>query len=100
MLADVHSRYHRPMFIAETGHFGVGRAPWIRDIAGDVQRAIANGVPIEGICLYPILDRHDWHNESHWHNSGLWDLARNGNGEYERVLHQEYAAALRECQVP
>lgn len=98
MLEDTYRRYERPLFIAETGHFGIGRAPWIRDIAADVGRAIAAGTPVEGVCLYPIIDRPDWQNENHWHNSGLWDLHRNGTGDFERVLHAEYAAALGECQ--
>jgi beta-glucosidase/6-phospho-beta-glucosidase/beta-galactosidase len=94
MLANIHRRYGRPMFMAETGHFGAGRAAWVLDIAADVDRAIAEGVPMEGICLYPIIDRFDWHDETHWHNSGLWNLRRNGNGQFDRVLHREYADAL------
>jgi hypothetical protein len=53
---------------------------------------------MEGICLYPILDRPDWEDPDHWHNSGLWDLRRNGNGALERVLNQEYAAELLRSQ--
>ena len=56
-----------------------------------------NGVPVEGICLYPILDRYDWTDKNHWHNSGLWDF-REKAGAYQRVLNPEYALALREMQ--
>jgi beta-glucosidase/6-phospho-beta-glucosidase/beta-galactosidase len=98
LLAGVYRRYKRPLFIAETGHFGIGRAPWITDFTGEVKLARENGVPVEGICLYPILDRFDWHDENHWHNSGLWDLRRNGSGDYERVLNSEYVAALKTVQ--
>lgn len=98
MLADVHRRYGRPIFVAETGHFGTGRAGWIEDVTGDVVRARQQGVPVEGICIYPLLDRHDWFREDHWHNSGLWDLKRLDDGRYERVLNTDYASALQRCR--
>ena len=56
------------------------------------------GVPVEGICLYPILDRFDWEDQSHWHNSGLWDYASYRNGSCQRVLNPEYAAALQQAR--
>ena len=39
----------------------------------------------------------DWNDDSHWHNSGLWDLVRNG-GQLERVINPAYAAELRHSQ--
>jgi hypothetical protein len=95
LLKEVHERYRRPVFMAETSHFGVGRAPWLREIASEIVEARRSGVPLEGICLYPILDRPDWENLDHWHNSGLWDLRRAEDGTLERVLVAEYAAELR-----
>jgi hypothetical protein len=77
--------------MAETSHFGSGRARWIREIAAEVCAARGIGVPIEGVCLYPILDRPDWEDLSHWHNSGLWDLVPNGGNRLARVLNPEYA---------
>jgi hypothetical protein len=98
LLAEVYERYRRPLFIAETSHYGVGRADWIREIADEALQARKNGVPLEGVCLYPILDRFDWEDCTHWHNSGLWDMVLNGDGRYLRVLHEEYADALRNAQ--
>lgn len=98
LLTEVYERYHRTFFISETSHFGVGRAPWIHEIAVEVKKARDLGVPVEGICLYPILDRHDWEDETHWHNSGLWDLAPNGSGKLRRVLNDVYARELRCAQ--
>ena len=54
------------------------------------------GVPMEGITIYPIIDRPDWDNLDHWHNSGLWDLIPDEQGVLQRVLNQEYAAVFRE----
>lgn len=98
LLTEVYERYHRTFFISETSHFGVGRAPWIHEIAVEVKKARDLGVPVEGICLYPILDRHDWEDDTHWHNSGLWDLAPNGAGKLRRVLNDVYARELRCAQ--
>jgi UDP-galactopyranose mutase len=97
LLEETWLRYRRPLYVAETSHFGVGRPRWIREIAHEVMMARANGVPVEGICLYPILDRYDWTDKTHWHNSGLWDFRENANG-YQRILNPEYAHALREMQ--
>jgi len=98
LLAEVYERYRRPLFIAETSHYGVGRADWLNEIATEVHQAVQASVPIEGVCLYPILDRFDWEDPAHWHNSGLWDMVPNGSGRYRRVLHQQYAEALRRAQ--
>ena len=97
ILAEVYDRYRRPLFIGETSHVGVGRAEWLREIAAELWSANDSGVPLEGVCLFPIIDRMDWNNEHHWHNSGLWDLVMK-NGRLERVLHEEYAQELRHSQ--
>ncbi|WP_448187827.1 beta-glucosidase [Azospirillum sp. sgz301742] len=65
MLADVWERYRRPILVAETGAEGAARAPWLRYVAGEVMAAIQAGVPVQGICLYPILDYPGWTNERH-----------------------------------
>lgn len=98
LLAEVYERYRRPLFISETSHFGAGRGLWLREIYEEVRTAIGNGVPLEGITLYPIIDRPDWDDLGHWHNSGLWDLVPDEQGILRRVLNEEYAAVLREVQ--
>jgi hypothetical protein len=98
LLVGIHERYRRPLLIAETSHYGIGRAPWLREVAAESVLALRSGVPLEGVCLYPILDRFDWENPAHWHNSGLFDMQPNGSGPYKRVLNSEYAEALREAQ--
>ena len=54
-----------------------GRA-WLNEVARECRLAIDRGVPLEGVCLYPILDRFDWEDCTHWHNSGLFDMQKNG----------------------
>jgi UDP-galactopyranose mutase len=98
LLDRVYQRYHRPLFMAETSHFGAGRGRWITEIASEVCLAHSIGVPLEGICIYPIIDRPDWQDLNHWHNSGLWDLVPGENGQLQRVLVQDYAEDLRRAQ--
>jgi len=98
LLEEAWHRYRRPIFIGETSHVGAGRAEWLRELTGEVCLALRRGVPLEGICLYPIIDRFDWDDPGHWHNSGLWDLARDGDGTLRRVLCDPYAAELARCQ--
>jgi hypothetical protein len=97
LIRTVWDRYQRPLFVAETSHFGAGRPRWIREIGREVYESRREGTPVEGVCLFPILDRYDWENRNHWHNSGLWDLNQNGAG-LDRVINREYAEALTEAQ--
>ena len=98
LLQSVYERYARPMLIAETGHRGVRRGRWIREVAEEVRRARGAGVPVEGICLYPLIDRPDWHNPQHWHDCGFWDVEVTADGRRERHLNGEFAAGLRAAQ--
>jgi beta-glucosidase/6-phospho-beta-glucosidase/beta-galactosidase len=97
LLSEVYDRYDRPMLLSETSHFGTGRGRWIREVADEVQQALAMGVPIEGVCIYPIIDRPDWDDPNHWHNSGLWDLKPGEGNRLDRVLCEEYAEELRQA---
>ena len=98
LLQEVHRRYDRPMIISETSHFGEGRARWLREVAEEVATARALGVPLEGLCIYPIIDRPDWDDPARWHNSGVWDLCRSADGRLERVPCVEYVEELRAAQ--
>jgi beta-glucosidase/6-phospho-beta-glucosidase/beta-galactosidase len=98
MLAEIWRRYQRPLYLAETSHFGSGRGRWIQEIGDEVCRAWAAGTPVAGVCLYPILDRYDWSDSGHWHNSGLWDIVSNRSTRLERVPNSQYAAAFLDTQ--
>jgi hypothetical protein len=98
LLETVHRRYHRPLVLSETSHVGAGRARWIREVARGVRTALRRNIPVHGICLYPIIDRPDWDDPGHWHNSGLWDLEENGAGALERRLCEPYAAMVERMQ--
>ncbi|WP_276484191.1 amine oxidase [Paraflavitalea pollutisoli] len=95
---SVWQRYHLPMVLSETSHPGIDRPAWIHHIGEQVQIVQQQGMPIWGVCLYPIIDRPDWDNLHHWHHSGLWDTAPGSNNATTRILHEAYATALRQVQ--
>jgi beta-glucosidase/6-phospho-beta-glucosidase/beta-galactosidase len=98
LLREVYHRYRRPLLISETSHFGAGRARWLCEVAGEVHRARESGVPVEGLCIYPVIDRPDWDDPEHWHHSGLWDLRPGSGDRLERVACEEYLDALGQAQ--
>ena len=56
ILQEFYEHYQKPVFIAETGIEDDTRPEWFRYICSEVLRALKAGVPIYGICLYPILN--------------------------------------------
>lgn len=91
ILQEVYERYRRPMFIAETGIENEERPSWLRYICGEVLAAKKAGVPLEGICLYPIVNHPGWEDDRHCYN-GLWDYA-DENGH--RIIYEPFARELR-----
>jgi hypothetical protein len=41
------------------------RASWLRIIAAEAAAAQRAGVPVEGICLYPVTDYPGWDDDRH-----------------------------------
>jgi hypothetical protein len=90
ILAEVHARYRRPLFVAETGVEGDSRAPWLRVIATEAAAAQRAGVPVEGICLYPVTDYPGWDDDRHCPTGLLGYVVEDGN----RPLFAPLAAEL------
>jgi beta-glucosidase/6-phospho-beta-glucosidase/beta-galactosidase len=97
LLRKAYQRYGRPFAITETSHPGIDRPLWWRMIADECAHVLRKGLPLQGVCIYPLIDRPDWDHTHEWHRSGLWDadLAQPGPG---RVLHQPSAEALLQAQ--
>jgi hypothetical protein len=51
------------VLVAETGAEGTARAAWLHYVASEVRAALEDGVPVEGVCLYPVVDYPGWENE-------------------------------------
>jgi len=89
ILAEVYARYQRPLFVSETGTEGQDRPYWLAYIAEEVRAAIGAGVPLHGICLYPILNHPGWDDDRHCCN-GLWDYPQpDGEREIYKPLADE-----------
>lgn len=94
MLMEMYARYHRPLYIAETGAENRIRAGWLRYVCGETKAAIANGTPVHGMCLYPILNHPGWVDGRHCYNA-LWDYPdEHGN----REIYEPLANELRRWQ--
>jgi len=62
MLDEVYDRYQRPILISETGAEGNAKPYWLHHVCAEVRSAQLRGVPIQGVCLYPVLDYPGWDN--------------------------------------
>jgi hypothetical protein len=90
IMAELHARYERPLFVAETGIEGDTRAAWVRVIASEVAAAQQAGVPVEGICLYPVTDYPGWDDDRHCPTGLLGYPDETG----ARLLHAPLAAEI------
>ncbi len=65
MLADLFSRYNRPILISETGTEASAAIGWLGYVAAEVRQARRLGIPVVGICLYPVTDYPGWDDDRH-----------------------------------
>jgi hypothetical protein len=91
MLAEAYARYGRPIFVAETSIEGEARARWLRHVGEEARAAVQTGVPLEGICLYPVLSHPGWDDDRYCPN-GLFEMEVRGG---RRVEHAPLADELR-----
>ena len=91
LLEEFYNHYQKPLFVAETGIENEARPEWFRYVAGEVKIAVANDVPVLGICLYPIVNHPGWDDNRHCYN-GLWDYA---NERGEREIYEPLAEEIR-----
>lgn len=90
ILEEVWNRYKRPIFVAETGAEDDERAHWFNYICDEVANAHQAGIPVDGICLYPILNHPGWADDRHCCN-GLFDYADDSG---HREIYQPLADAI------
>ncbi len=94
LFSENFTRYGKPLFIAETGIEDETRPAWLRYICNEVLAAIAAGLPVEGICLYPVLNHPGWDDDRHCYN-GLFDYA---DAAGFRAVYEPLAVELRRQQ--
>ena len=90
LLADLYERYHRPILITETGTESPSAIGWLGYLSAEVRAAQRLGVPILGICLYPVTDYPGWDDSRHA-PCGLIHLS---SGYTTRTLRPDLASEL------
>jgi len=94
ILREVYERYRRPIFIAETGTENEVRPAWLGYVCEEVRAAMYAGIPVHGICWYPILNHPGWDDDRYCPN-GLWDYpCERGT----RIIYQPLAEELAHQQ--
>jgi hypothetical protein len=94
ILHDVFERYQRPMLIAETGTEGRGRRSWFEYVASEVRAGLRAGLPIHGLCWYPILDYPGW-DDDRYCPAGLLSYA---DADGKRVVFEPLAQEMEKQQ--
>jgi hypothetical protein len=85
-------RYGSEVVITETSALGAARAGWIHELSAMAEQLFDEGVPLGGICLYPILGMPEWHARDQWARMGLWDLERD-----QQVLQRKMCTPMLEA---
>ena len=96
MLTTAWERYRRPMIIAETSGLAEGRPAWLKDVMEESLAAVASGIDLHGICLFPGVDMPDWH-KGNWLHNGICDL-HEADGDLVRTPYGPYVDELRHWQ--
>ena len=91
VLADIYERYRRPVFVAETGIEGDLRQAWLRILGSEIAAAQQRGVPVEGVCIYPVTDYPGWDDERVCLSGLLGYVAPDGS----RTVHSPLAGELQ-----
>lgn len=96
LLSLAWDRYRRPMVIGETSGQREGRSAWLKDVMEESLAAVARGMDMQGICLFPGVDMPDWHT-GEWLHNGICDLVPEGD-DLRRVPHAPYVEELHRWQ--
>jgi beta-glucosidase/6-phospho-beta-glucosidase/beta-galactosidase len=97
LLRSVWHRYGNEILVTETSHRDEMRPIWIRELARECEEVLQEGIPLRGVCLYPILGMPEWHAQHEWTRMGLWDCDHL-HPELPRTVCEPALCALREAQ--
>lgn len=85
LITKVWNRYGAELLVTETAHVDDMRPIWLRQVIEESEQLLCEGVPLRGVCLYPILGMPEWHDRNRWTQLGLWDLVEEGEELRRRV---------------
>lgn len=97
LLRRVWQRYGAEILVTETSHVDEMRPIWLSLVGHDCEKLLDEGIPLRGVCLYPILGMPEWHDPTLWTRMGLWDLVPNGE-TLQREIYLPMLDALRSVQ--
>ena len=97
VLCEVWERYRKPVFLAETSARGAQRPVWLRYVTDEVIAALRDGVDVQGLCLFPLIDMREWKGGQvgEWGQLGVWDV-REAAGILHRIPNDAYLLAVHE----
>jgi len=95
LIFETYARYGRPILVSETGTESDGRRSWFRYVANETGLARSRGVPVEGICLYPVVDHLGWDDDRPCPNGLLGQRTLGG----ARSIHMPLAEAVADFSV-
>lgn len=97
LIRKVWQRYGGDLLITETAHVDDMRPIWLREVAEEAEALLDEGVPLRGVCLYPILGMPEWHSPTEWTRMGLWDIAHEHRAR-RRYVNFPMLDALKNAQ--
>ena len=95
MLAEVWQRYGRPLVLTETGTEHDDRVAWMARVGREVRAAMQAGIPVEGVCWYPIADHPGWDDDRHCPNGLLGYPGTSGERPVFEPLAAEFTRQSR-----
>ncbi len=99
ILKEVDQRYRKPVVMTECSAVGDMRPAWIRSVVDECLSALRQGVDLQGICIFPLVDMQTWHGGvvGDWGQLGLWDIQPEG-ALLKRILNEPYYRALEQAR--
>jgi hypothetical protein len=94
LVRSVFERYRSEIIISETSHIGDRRGAWLGEVAVEAEALLLEGVPLRGVCVYPILGMPEWHDPDIWTPMGLWDPVCHREPCGDRLVCQSMLDAL------
>jgi hypothetical protein len=98
LVRQVWDRYRQDVLISETAAVGELRGRWMLEVAREAEKLLKQGVPLRGICLYPILGMPEWHEPDMWTPMGLWDPVCHRDPCGDRLVCEPMLEALLSVQ--
>ena len=98
IVRTVWERYRAEILITETSRVGLKRENWIMELATQVEVIRSLGIPLGGVCWYPILEMPDWHQRNEWTAMGLWDLDHDKE-TMDRIPYHPGLSALHDAEM-